>query len=52
MIHMKINLSDHFTVLGLAEREIGLGHKIGISQDWREHCTGLETSSGDALFIS
>ena len=43
IIHKKINLNDHFTVPGLAEMEIGLGRKIGISQNWnpqnwREHC--------------
>ena len=43
IIHKKINLNDHFTVPRLAEMEIGLGCKIGISQNWnpqnwREHC--------------
>ena len=27
-----------FTVSGFTEMEIGLNHKFGISQNWREHC--------------
>ena len=32
--HKKINSNDHFTVPGLSEMEIGLGHKIDVSQNW------------------
>ena len=44
IIHKKINLKDHFTVPRLVEMEIGLGRKIGVSQNrirqnWRKHCT-------------
>ena len=39
IIHKKINSNNHFTVPGLAEMEIGLDRKIGISQNWREHFT-------------
>ena len=39
IIHKKINLNDHFTVPGFVEIKIGLGRKIGISQNWRELCT-------------
>ena len=35
IINYKIMYSnDHFTVPGLAEMEIGLGCKFGISQNW------------------
>ena len=38
IIHKKVKLNYHFTVPGLAEMETGLGCKIGVSQNWREHC--------------
>ena len=38
IIHKKINLNYHFTVPGLVEMVMGLGHKIGVSQNWRENC--------------